>query len=254
MKKVILSVASMLLVSALAVAQSNVSTVTQAGLNNSSEWSQVGNLNVITVMQESLNDGNNEANIVQVGLSDIVYVKQWGDDHFADQSQTDGTNNTAEIYQDQSNNSSTQSQKGTGNFAISAQNGYEPLNFQGTGGDNVSEQTQKGFSNQSYIAQGTASELVDEVPGIDSFGSRNTASVSQEGFENFAAVGQINGDDNTAEVSQVGILNSAVVGQGLGNFNFAKSTQVGEGHSNTLYQRGSRNSFTVMQANAVTQP
>ncbi|MFT5964650.1 MAG: hypothetical protein ACI9L6_001396 [Flavobacterium sp.] len=250
MKKVILSVAAMLLVSALAVAQSNVSTVTQAGLNNSSEWSQVGNLNVITVMQESLNDGNNEANVEQVGVTNVGSIKQWGDGHFADQTQTVGDGNYAEIYQDRSSNSSTQSQIGSNNVALSGQNGYEPLALQGTGGNNISTQIQKGDDNTSYVAQGTASEFFDVVPA-PSYGSSNSASLSQDGFYNFAAVGQINGNNNTAELSQVGGENTSSIGQGLGDYNFAKSTQTGDGHTNTLIQRGSGNAFTVMQSNAL---
>jgi hypothetical protein len=66
MNKVILSISAMLLVSAVAVAQSNGSTVNQTGTSNDALVAQTGMSNVSDVLQNGM---ANDADVEQVDLN-----------------------------------------------------------------------------------------------------------------------------------------------------------------------------------------
>jgi hypothetical protein len=145
MKKVILSVCGILLVSTVAVAQQNINEGHQLGYDNTGNISQVGTYNSSYLTQYGF---SNTGTIQQTGS--IIIVNDGPPavpttNLHAVQTQ-EGNNNTAFAKQFTVGNDSKQVQTGNGNDAFLRQNEGQP-SVDVTLGDNESTQTQLGNLN-----------------------------------------------------------------------------------------------------------
>jgi hypothetical protein len=257
MKKIIFSIASTLLVTAVAVAQidaseSNLSTLNQDGTTNTGKVDQIGFANASLINQDGgRNNGTvyqdgidfHYAEIVQEGQKNTAVIKQFENYNtaFVDQY---GDLNDSFVVQSREENSSTQVQEGNTNMAKVYQNklmiGETDRALEVSGGFNVVTQTQIGNANRSVALQGVG------LFGL--VGHNNIASMTQEGNSNLQVSFQ-DGEYNTLVQSQIGDSNESTVAQTAAADNYASSTIVG--HHNVTFinqQLGESSSFaTIVQ-------
>ena len=228
MKNIILTGASIIALSiaAPALAQSNVSTVTQSG--NSQD---------ATVTQSGAND---ESVITQSNADNTATVNQdgiFGSDSFITQS---GSENTASV---------TQTDDGT------------PQGFGGTVPPSaVSTINQSGNSNSATIAQNTQTQFRPNTSDVNQSGSDNNAIVTQFDDEQSSSINQ-SSNGNLATVlqgqSQLGTDltydNDSVINQAGGDFNLAGVIQTGRENGSDVNQLGADRQHACSRA-ALVRP
>lgn len=221
----------LLLVPAMAFAQSNTAIVEQVGIDQVSNITQTGNSNYVDTDQSV---ANNNATVIQDGDNNVIGTPSEED---AIGIQQIGNSNTADITQTGDDNIVSEYRLEKSVFASVKQNGDDnSMTIEQTGDDNVVGQGsfpyhsigQDGSNNTANISQEGGNS--NKVGRFYQYGNLNGADIDQVGNENYViAVSQLKlggndtyndldidqvGDDNRATAAQEGLNIIGVIQQG----------------------------------------